>query len=66
MLSIDTINQSSLEFNSFNTFWIMSGEDGGDDEPKYKVFDALNRVRPPTLILDLHQKKFVMLSKHHL
>ena len=45
----------------------MSGEDGGgDDEPKYKVFDALNRVRPPTLILDLHQKKFVMLSKHHL
>ena len=40
----------------------MSGEDG-EEEPKYKVFDALNRVRPPTLILDLqlHWKKFVML-----
>ena len=28
-----------------------------EDEPKYKVFDALNRVRPPINILDLSGKK---------
>ena len=33
-------------------------EDEEDDEgPKYKVFDALNRVRPPSNILDLHKKR---------
>lgn len=35
------------------------GKDVEDEEsePKYKVFDALNRVRPPINILDLSGKK---------
>ena len=28
-----------------------------EDEPKYKVFDALNRVRPPPNILDLQGRR---------
>ena len=30
---------------------------GQEDEPKYKVFDALNRVRPPPNILDLQGRR---------
>ena len=50
--------QKHFKSSSIDSGLSMGKDDEeAEDEPKYKVFDALNRVRPPINILDLSGKK---------